>query len=64
MKYLTENQKLFYDENGFVHLENFFSDDELQEISSDYNNIFQVPLNQLQSGLPDVIFSNQKSHFG
>ncbi len=42
MKLLTENQKNFYLENGFVLLENIFSEKEFEEISTEYDNVFQV----------------------
>ncbi len=42
MKLLTENQKNFYLENGFVLLENVFPKKEFEEISTEYDNVFQV----------------------
>ncbi len=42
MKFLTEPEKVFYLENGFVLLKDVFSREEVEELSDEYNNIFQV----------------------
>jgi hypothetical protein len=44
MKFLTEPEKVFYLENGFVLLKDVFSREEVEEMSDEYNNIFQVIL--------------------
>jgi hypothetical protein len=49
MKFLTEPEKVFYLENGFVLLKDVFSRDEVEEMSGEYNNIFQVILALRQS---------------
>ena len=42
MKFLTANQKSFYSENGYIKLENVFSDDEINHMSKEYDDLFQV----------------------
>lgn len=41
---LTEDQKAFYAENGYVVLDNLFTDEEFDEISSEYDNVFERAL--------------------
>ena len=42
MKLLTTKQKEFYKENGFIKVENVFTKKELDEISQEYDNLFEV----------------------
>ncbi len=42
MKFLNNCQKKFYQENGFVLLQNIFEENEFEEISAEYDNIFQA----------------------
>jgi hypothetical protein len=42
VKFLRGEQKTFYAENGFVQLENVFSSDEVEEMSEEYDRVFQV----------------------
>jgi hypothetical protein len=49
MKFLTEPEKVFYLENGFVLLKDVFSREEVEEMSDEYDNIFQVILALRQS---------------
>ena len=42
MKFLSDSQKKNYEENGFILIKNIFEENELVEISDEYDNIFQV----------------------
>ena len=42
MKFLTLEQKQFYKENGFIKLDNIFNFEEINQISEDYDDLFQV----------------------
>ena len=42
MKFLTLGQKQFYKENGFIKLDNIFNFEEINQISEDYDDLFQV----------------------
>ena len=42
MKLLSEEQKKFYNENGFLKLENLFSDTELNQVIDSYEALFKV----------------------
>ena len=42
MKFLTANQKSFYAENGYIKLENVFTNDEINHMSKEYDDLFQV----------------------
>ena len=44
MKLLNEQQKQFYGTNGFVKLSNIFTKDEIDELSCEYDELFQVHL--------------------
>ena len=44
MKFLTGDQKKFYEENGFILLSNIFSEEEFEVISEEYSNVFKVTL--------------------
>ena len=44
MKLLTPDEKLFYKENGFIHLGNIFTASEVNELSEEYDMVFQVGL--------------------
>jgi hypothetical protein len=46
MKFLTEDQKKFYQENGFILLSNVFSEEEFEVISDEYSKVFKVTNNQ------------------
>ena len=42
MKFLTKDQKSFYSENGYIKLENILTNDEINHMSKEYDDIFQV----------------------
>ena len=42
MMFLTLEQKQFYKENGFIKLDNIFNFEEINQISEDYDDLFQV----------------------
>ena len=42
MKFLSQEQKKYYDENGFIKLENLFSDTELNQVIESYESLFKV----------------------
>ena len=44
MKLLSEVEKSHYEENGFVMLRNVFTQDEIEEMSLEYDNLFKVKL--------------------
>jgi phytanoyl-CoA hydroxylase len=46
MKFLTEDQKKFYQENGFILLSNVFSEEEFEVISNEYSKVFKVTTNR------------------
>ena len=50
MKFLTEAEKNFYLENGFVHLRNVFDEPEVEEISAEYDDVFRVKKKLLAVG--------------
>ena len=39
---LTTEQKEFYENNGFLKLENLFETQELEELCSEYETLFKV----------------------
>ena len=41
LKLLTADEKQFYNDNGYVHLSNVFSPDEVEEMSEEYDTIFE-----------------------
>ena len=49
MKLLSEQQKRFYDTNGYIKLEDVFSKEELGELSQEYDDLFQVDKKSLYS---------------
>lgn len=38
---LTEEQKQFYKENGYLLVKNVFTEEELKEIETEYENLFR-----------------------
>lgn len=40
LKYLTSEQKKFYEDNGYIKLSGDLTNDELYEIYNEYNKIF------------------------
>lgn len=48
MKFLTETEKSFYLENGFILLKNVFDPNELEEVSQEYDRLFQVKVHILK----------------
>ena len=42
MKFLSKLQKDFYSQNGFIKLENLLSDEEIEEASNAYSDLFKV----------------------
>ena len=57
MKFLTGDQKKFYQENGFILLSNIFSEEEFEVISDEYSNVFKVTLFAV------VVVVEKGSHF-
>ena len=41
LKLLTAEEKQFYNDNGYVHLSNVFSSEEVDEMSEEYDTIFE-----------------------
>ena len=41
LKLLTAEEKQFYTDTGFVHLGNVFSPEEVEEMSQEYDDIFE-----------------------
>jgi hypothetical protein len=42
MKLLSAEEKTFYEKNGFILLNNIFTSTEIEEISNEYDAIFEV----------------------
>lgn len=51
LKYLTVEEKKFYDKNGFVKLSGIFTDAELESISKEYNDLFERKNRENRAGL-------------
>ncbi|KAJ8673487.1 hypothetical protein QAD02_004749 [Eretmocerus hayati] len=51
LKYLTPEQKKFYDDNGFIKLSGVFSDREFEEISNEYDHLFTQKQKEDMDGL-------------
>ena len=42
MKFLSNIEKDFYSQNGFIKLKNLLSADEIEEVSNAYSDLFKV----------------------
>ncbi|XP_058802893.1 phytanoyl-CoA dioxygenase, peroxisomal-like [Phymastichus coffea] len=51
LKYLTAEQKKFYEDNGFVKISGLFTDREFQEISDEYDYVFTEKSKENMDGL-------------
>ncbi|XP_058803129.1 phytanoyl-CoA dioxygenase, peroxisomal-like [Phymastichus coffea] len=51
LKFLTVEQKKFWDENGFIKLSDVFSNEELDEISKEYDDLFERKQKEDAGGL-------------
>lgn len=51
LKFLTAEQKKCWEENGFVKLSNIFTDEEFNEISSEYDDLFSRKQKENANGL-------------
>lgn len=51
LKFLTPEQKQFWEDNGFIKLSNVFSTKEINEISDTYDELFERKYRENLSGL-------------
>ena len=54
LKLLTAEEKHFYTENGYVQLSNIFSPEEMDEMSEEYDSIFERMSRDKQSRLDTI----------
>lgn len=51
LKFLTQDQKDFYTQNGFVKLSGVFSNEEFEKMAKEYDDLFQRKQNENANGL-------------
>lgn len=51
LKFLTSEQKKFWEENGYIKLTNVYSSKEINEISDAYNELFERKCRENLAGL-------------